>query len=43
LLDRNAPDPLIEIIARKIIEVGASTIRDPAEIAKMAVKELGIP
>ena len=43
LVDRNAPDPLIEMIARKIIEVDASTIRDPAEIAKMAIKELGIP
>jgi hypothetical protein len=37
------PASLIEMIARKIIEVGASTVRDRAEIAKMAVKEVGIP
>ena len=43
LIDRNAPDPLVEMIARKVIEVGASNIRDPARIAKMAVKDLGIP
>jgi len=43
LIDHNAPDPLVEMIARKIIEVGASNIRDPARIAKMAVKDLGIP
>jgi hypothetical protein len=43
LLDRNAPDPLIEKIAQNIIEIGASTIRDPAEIAKLAVKGLHLP
>ena len=43
LLDRNAPDPLIEKIAQNIIKIGASTIRDPAEIAKLAVKGLRLP
>ena len=43
LIDRNAPDPLVEMIARKVIEVGTSNVRDPARIAKMAVKDLGIP
>jgi hypothetical protein len=38
--DRNAPDPLIETLARKIMEIGANTIRDPAEIAKLAIKGL---
>jgi len=41
--DRNAPDPLIETVARKIVEIGASTIRDPAEIAKLAVQRLRLP
>lgn len=41
--DRNAPDPLIETVERNIIEIGASTIRDPAEIAKLAVKRLSLP
>jgi hypothetical protein len=39
LVDRN--DPLAEIVARKVIEVGAS-VHDPTEIAKMAVKGLRI-
>jgi len=39
LVDRN--DPLAEIIARKVIEIGAS-VHDPAEIAKMALKKLRI-
>jgi hypothetical protein len=39
LVDRN--DPLTEIVARKIIEIGA-TAHDPAEIAKMALKTLRI-
>ena len=40
LVDRN--DPLTEMIAQKVIEIGATTIRDPAEIAKTVVKKLGI-
>jgi hypothetical protein len=39
LVDRD--DPLAEIVARKVIEVGAS-VHDPAEIAKTAVKRLGL-
>jgi hypothetical protein len=41
LVDRN--DPLTEMIAEKIIQIGATNIRDPSEIAKMVVKNLGIP
>jgi len=33
---------LTEMIAQKVIEIGATTIRDPAEIANLAVKKLGI-
>ena len=40
LVDRD--DPLTEMIAAKIIEIGATPIRAPAEIAKMVVKKLGI-
>jgi hypothetical protein len=39
LVDRN--DPLTELVARNIIEVGTG-ILDPAEIAKAAIKRLGI-
>jgi hypothetical protein len=39
LVDRN--DPVTEIIARKIIEIGKGG-GDPAEIAKLAIKDLGI-
>jgi hypothetical protein len=39
LVDRN--DPLTEIVARKVIEIGAS-VHDPAEIAEMAIKGLRI-
>jgi hypothetical protein len=39
LVDRN--DPIAEIVARKIIEIGKRS-GDAAEISKLAVKELGI-
>jgi len=40
LVDRD--DPLAEIVARKIIEIGATGVRDAAEIAEIAVKQLGM-
>lgn len=40
LVDRN--DPVAEIVAKKIIEIGATGVRDPAEISKLAVEQLGI-
>jgi hypothetical protein len=40
LVDRN--DPVTEIVARKIIKIGAS-VHDPAEIAEETIKHLGIP
>jgi hypothetical protein len=39
LIDRD--DPICEIVARKVIEVGTDGIHDPREIAKTAVKQLG--
>jgi hypothetical protein len=40
LVDRN--DPLTEIVAKKIVQVGQSGIRDPHQIAGMAIKALGL-
>lgn len=40
LIDRR-DDPLADLVARKVIEIGA-TVRDPAEISKMAIKQLGL-
>ncbi|MET4038001.1 hypothetical protein ABIB94_009119 [Bradyrhizobium sp. JR7.2] len=39
--DRN--DPLTELIAKKIIEIGQTGLKDPAEICGRAVEELGLP
>ena len=38
LVDRD--DPLTAIIADKVIEIGATGLKDPAEISKRAVKLL---
>ncbi len=40
LVDRN--DPIAEIVAKTVIEIGARGVRDPAEISKIAIKQLGI-
>jgi hypothetical protein len=41
LPDRN--DPVTEIVAKRIIEIAQSGIRDPAKICADAIKGLGIP
>ena len=41
LTDRS--DPITELVARKIIEIGQTGVRDPLEISKRAVAELGPP
>jgi hypothetical protein len=41
LVDRN--DPVVDIVARKVIEVGAAGVSDPEEISKTVIKELGFP
>ena len=41
LVDRD--DPVCEIVARKVIEIDAAGTRDPKEIARLAVKKLGLP
>ena len=38
LVDRN--DPVCEIVARKIVEIGLDGTRNPQEIAALAIKRL---
>jgi hypothetical protein len=40
LVDRN--DPITEIIAKKIIELGQRGVREAKQLSEMAVKELGV-
>jgi hypothetical protein len=40
VVDRN--DPLCDMVARKVIEVGATGINEPREIAEMAVARIGL-
>ncbi|WFU54553.1 hypothetical protein QA639_33910 [Bradyrhizobium pachyrhizi] len=41
LVDRN--DPIAELVAKKVLKIAAAGVRDPAEISKLAVEQLGIP
>ena len=36
------PDPVTERLAKKIIEIGQTGMRDPVQIGRLALKELGI-
>ena len=40
LVDRNGP--LTEMIAKRIIEIGQTGMKDPAQISKLAIKDFGI-
>jgi len=40
LVDRD--DPLCEFVAQKIIDIDAAGTHDPAEIAKVAARQLGL-
>jgi hypothetical protein len=40
LVDRN--DPLCEMVARKVIDAGATGLSKPREIAEMAVARIGL-
>jgi hypothetical protein len=40
LKDRN--DPLTELIAKKIIKIAQTGVKDPAEICERAIRELGV-
>jgi hypothetical protein len=39
LIDRS--DPITELVARKIIEIGQTGVRDPLQISTLAIKALG--
>jgi hypothetical protein len=39
LVDRS--DPMTELVARKIIEIGQTGVRDPLQISRLAVTDLG--
>jgi hypothetical protein len=36
-------DPITQMIAKKVFEIGQTGIEDPAEISRLAIKQLGIP
>ena len=38
LVDRS--DPMTELVARKIIEIGQTGVRDPLQISRLAVTDL---
>jgi hypothetical protein len=40
LVDRN--DPVTEMVAKKIIEIGQRGVREPKRLSDLAVKELGV-
>lgn len=40
LVDRN--DPITEIVAKKIIELGQRGVREAAQLVELAIKELGV-
>jgi hypothetical protein len=40
LVDRN--DPITEMIAKKIIEIGQRGVQDPMLLSELTIKEMGI-
>jgi len=40
LVDRN--DPLSEVVAKRVIKIAQSGVRDPTDIAALAIVELGV-
>jgi hypothetical protein len=40
LVDRN--DPLSEMVAKKVIKIAQTGVRDPSDIAARAIVELGV-
>ena len=38
---KNRSDPITEIVAQKIIEIGQTGVRDPLHISNLAIKALG--
>ena len=40
IVDRG--DPLAELLAKKIIEIAQTGVREPSDISTLAIKEIGI-
>jgi hypothetical protein len=40
IVDRN--DPMAEMIAKKIIEIGQRGVRDPTQLSELTIKETGV-
>lgn len=38
----NGNDPITEMIAKKIIEVAQTGVKEPAQISELAIRSLGI-
>jgi hypothetical protein len=36
-------DAMTRIVARAIIEIGQTGVEDPAELSRLAIKQVGIP
>ncbi len=36
-------DPITELVARKIVEIGQTGVRDPRQISQLAIEALGSP
>jgi len=41
LKDRS--DPITQLVARKIFEIGQTGVRDPMQLAQLAIRDLGAP
>lgn len=39
---RDRSDPITNLVARKIIEIGQTGIRDPLQLSALAIKALGV-
>jgi hypothetical protein len=39
---RDRSDPITNMVARKIIELGQTGVRDPLQISALAIKALGV-
>jgi hypothetical protein len=40
---KNRGEPITEFVAKKIIEISQTGVRDPLELSKLVVRDLGSP
>ena len=40
---KNRSDPITQLVAKKIIEIAQTGVRDPLQLATIAIRELGSP